>query len=100
MWDGLNRPQDFYVLERNGDEGAHIKKWRDPAHPYRMAAVAVAIKPLYTEARRVVEENRKLLESAKSLLHEAMSTSPQPSDEPQAASDEPSVSPVSPESPH
>ena len=98
MWDGMSRPQDFYVLERNGDETAHSKSWRDPAHPYRMAAVAIAIKPLYKEARRVVEVNRKLLESASMVLHEAMvnaATSPEPSehDEPgPVASGEPFVS--------
>lgn len=76
MWDGLSRPQDFRVLERNGDDVAHAKAWRDPAHPYRMAAVAVGVRPLHKEARRVVEEQRKLLESAALVLHDAMATSP------------------------
>ena len=75
MWDGLSRPQDFRVLERNGDDVAHAKAWRDPAHPYRMAAVAVGVRPLHKEARRVVEEQRKLLESAALVLHDAMATS-------------------------
>lgn len=102
MWDGLSSRKDFWVLERNGGEVAHRRDWRDPSRPDHMAAVAVAIKPLYDEARKVVNANRLLLEEASRVLHNAVektdsTTEPSPDEHEPQPSDEPSEWPESPE---
>lgn len=97
-WDGIRRPQDFRILERNGSSEASPKDWRSPARPDYVAAVAVALHPLHKEARRVVHENARVLESARAKLQAALTapTPPESAPEPPDA-DAPSGSPGSPE---